>query len=124
MGLNKGIENDLLIADISTMDGLSMYEDMFEANQKKFWDEYEENVDIPILNCNVSPDEKDGYADCTMSKGNDKDLEEEKVHKFAGKFSPESFPYKIEFKDEEYDMDFDYDFYNSPMIDADVSLRK
>jgi PBP1b-binding outer membrane lipoprotein LpoB len=33
-GLKKGIDNDAIIADISTMDGLSMYEDIIEDTQK------------------------------------------------------------------------------------------
>lgn len=126
-GLKKGIDNDAIIADISTMDGLSMYEDIIEGTQKKLWeDEDYENLDIFFTENKQKSEANDNltHFDCTFSKAHDEDFEEEKVQKSVNKTPSEKFPFHVDFKDEDYEGEFDHLFYDVPMMEDSVPLFK
>ena len=125
-GLKKGIDNDAIVADLSTLDGLSLYGDMLDQLQKKCFEEEFENIDIIIEDFNSPHYEAENinHYENTMSKGHEEDLEEEKIHKPFYKSSPEKYMYIMDFKDDNYDMDFHEDFYNTPMIEESVSFQK
>lgn len=126
-GLKKGIDNDAIIADISTMDGLSMYEDIIEGTQKKLWeDEDYENLDIFFTENKQKSEANDNltHFDWNISKAHDEDFEEEKVQKSVNKTPSEKFPFQVDFKDEDYEGEFDHLFYDAPMLEDSVPLFK
>lgn len=125
-GLKKGIDNDAIIADYSTIDGLSVFEDIIQGIKKKeFEDEEYENVDIFFPDTQPKSDIYDGvtHFDCTVSKGNDEDLEEEKIDTKVNKTPSENFAL-VDFMEDTHDFGFDPHFYNSPMLEQDVPLLK
>ena len=120
-GLKKGIDNDAIIADISTMDGLSMYEDILEVTQKKAWEDEEyENIDIFLTETYPRSEVNDNvtHFDCGQSKGLDEDFEEEKVQK--------SVSNKImgDFWGEDYEMDFESLLIKPQMMEESVPLHR
>jgi hypothetical protein len=126
-GLKKGIDNEAIIADISTMDGLSMYEDIIEGTQKKQWeDEDLENVDIFFTDSHPRSEVNDNitHFDWSHSKGFEEDLEEEKVQKSVGKISSENFPKSVDFRDEEIDMEVEALLYDPQFFEESVPLLK
>lgn len=125
--LKKGIDNDFIIADITTMDGLSMYEDLLEGTEKKTWEEEDyENINIFFRDVYQQSDAPfaTSHIDCTISKGHDEDFEEEKVQKPANKTSSENFPMMVDFKEDDTEMDFESAFYTSGMVENSVGLKK
>lgn len=125
--LNKGIDNDVIVADLSTLDGLSLYGDMFDQYQKKCFEDEYENIDLIIEDFNSPLYEADNMNqyDNTVSKGHEEDFEEEKkIQKPFFRSSPEKYSYIIDFKDEDYEMEIQENFYNSPMIEDNILLQK
>lgn len=125
--LKKGIDNDFIIADITTMDGLSMYEDILEGTEKKLWeDEDYENINIFFRDVYQQSDAPfaTSHFDCAISKCHDEDFEEEKVQKPLNKTTSENFPMMVDFKEDDTEMDFESVFYTSVMLDSSVNLRK
>lgn len=126
-GLKKGIDNDAIIADISTMDGLSMFGDLLEINEKKVWEDEElENIKIFFsdLGADCEASENLTHFDCTISKCHEEDLEEEKINTHVNKTSSENFPMVVDFQDEDYEMAFESAFYISPLDEQSVPLMK
>jgi hypothetical protein len=125
-GLKKGIDNDALFADVSTMDGLSMFGDLLEIVEKKIWEDEElENIEIffPDLIVEGNASENLTHFDCTISKGHEEDLEEEKIDTHVNKTTSEIFPLVVDFQEDDYEMSFESAFYN-PLIEQSVPLMK
>lgn len=107
------------------MDGLSVLEDIIEGTRKKSVDEDEiENIDIYFPDVFI-PNEfnyQSAPYDCIMSKGNEDDFEEEKIHTTPKKHDKEKFLLH-NFQDEDFLMDFDHVNYDIPMIGENALLR-
>lgn len=126
-GLKKGIDNDAIIADMTTMDGLSVFEDIIEGTQKKQWeDEDLENIDIFFADSHPRSEANDNltHFEWSQSKGFEEDLEEEKVQKSVGKISSENFPKSVDFREEDADMEVEALMYNSQFFEESVPLLK
>lgn len=129
--LKKGIDNDAVIADISTMDGLSIYGDYLDNICKKCYeDDNEEDeelakIDIFLTDVPMQDELISNHTrfDCTISRNNDDDNEEEKIQTTPTKYDKEGFPIMSEFRDDDYHFEFDHGLYDTPMID-EVSLVK
>lgn len=121
--LKKGIDNDEIIADITTMDGLSMYEDILEGTQKKLVEDEEiENLNVFLKD--VYQQSESQFLLDSNTKIKPDSLEEEKVAKTGNKSTSENFQMMVDFKDDDYEMDFEAAFYNVPTPEASVPLFK
>ena len=126
-GLKKGIDNDAIIADVSTVDGLSMYEDLLEYTQKKIPEDEElEKIDIFFSGLVSKQEANDNvtHIDCNFSKANEEDFEEEKINTCLNKTPSENYPMLVDFKEDDYEMDIERAFNNGAMLEETVPLMK
>lgn len=126
-GLKKSIDNDALIADVSTVDGLSMYEDLLEYTTKKQPEDEElEKIDIFFHDLKGKAESGENLTnfDCNFSKANEEDFEEEKINTCKNQTPSESYLLPVDFKDEEYELDLEKALYNSPMCEEPIPLMK
>ena len=102
-GLKKGIDNDAVIADISTMDGLSVYGDLLNSNSKKYW-MFDQIDGINVLIDDSLNHPLDGnkssnkHRNHTIGRNYEDNIEEEKVQHSPTKYENDDFPMMIDFE--------------------------
>lgn len=126
-GLKKGIDNDAIIAELSTVDGISAIEEFMESStKKKSEDEELENIDIFFHDLKAKPEGVENFThyDCNFSKVNEDDSEEEKINTCKNQLTSEKFPMLVDFKEDDYEMDIEKILYNHAMYEETVPLMK
>lgn len=125
-GLKKGIDNDALIADVSTDDEVSLYEDYIVFIKRNQSEGEIENNEISAFDSQMKPDVigNPSLYDCGFSKAFEEDFEEEKINTRQNKSPSESYLMMVDFKDDDYEMDLEKALHNSPMYEQTVPLMK